>query len=128
MRRVLLDTHALLWWLMDSSALGKNSRGIIADPRHQVYVSAASTWEIAIKRTSGKLLAPDDIGSLIENEGFQSLPISLFHGSCAGELCWDHRDPFDRMLVAQSQAEGLELVTADTNILSFGVRTVDASK
>lgn len=128
MRRVLLDTHALLWWLMDSPDLGKNSRAIIANPRHQVYVSAASTWEIAIKRTSGKLIAPDDMDSLIENEGFQSLSISLFHGRSAGELCWNHRDPFDRMLVAQAQAEGLELLTAVTHILGFGVRTVDASK
>lgn len=128
MRRVLLDTHTLLWWLMDAPALGVRARALIAEPRHAVYVSAASAWEIAIKRNLGKLVAPDNVSEWVENEGFQALPISIFHACSAGRLCWDHRDPFDRMLVAQAQAEGLEVITADAQILSFGIRTVDASK
>jgi len=127
-RRVLLDTHTLLWWLMDAPALGLRARALIAEPRHAVYVSAASAWEIAIKRNLGKLVAPDDVSEWIENTGFQSLPISIFHACSAGSLRWDHRDPFDRMLVAQAQIEGLELLTADAHILAFGIRTVNASK
>jgi PIN domain nuclease of toxin-antitoxin system len=128
MRRLLLDTHALLWWLMDAPALGARARGLIEDGRNEVFVSAATTWEIAIKMRLGKIEAPEDLNGVVEEEGFRPLPISLFHGTSAGLLVWEHRDPFDRMLVAQAQAEGLEVVTADARILGFGIRTVDASK
>lgn len=126
MRRLLLDTHALLWWLSDDPALGPDTRLMIGEPRNQVLVSAASIWEISIKQAKGMLEAPEDLEALVEDEGFTKLPISLFHGQQAGKLPEIHRDPFDRMLIAQAQAEGLELVTADGIIPRYGVRVVSA--
>ena len=128
MRRLLLDTHVLLWWLADAPSLGQHTRQILADARHEVHVSAASGWEISIKKALGKLEAPDDLETIIEEEGFQLLPISFFHGEQAGALPPHHADPFDRMLVAQAQAEGLVLVTADTAIPRYGVRTLTATR
>lgn len=126
MRRLLLDTHAFLWWLSDDPALGAVARQMIGEPRNQVLVSAASIWEISIKQAKGMLEAPEDLEVLVEDEGFTKLPISLFHGQQAGKLPEIHRDPFDRMLIAQAQAEGLELVTADGIIPQYGVRVVSA--
>lgn len=126
MRRLLLDTHAFLWWLSDDSSLGADARQMIGEPRNQVLVSAASIWEISIKQAKGMLEAPEDLEALVEDEGFTKLPISLFHGQQAGKLPEIHRDPFDRMLIAQAQAEGLELVTADGIIPQYGVRVVSA--
>ncbi|SEE87509.1 PIN domain nuclease, a component of toxin-antitoxin system (PIN domain) [Pseudomonas migulae] len=126
MRRLLLDTHAFLWWLSDDSSLGEDARQMIGEPRNQVLVSAASIWEISIKQAKGMLEAPEDLEALVEDEGFTKLPISLFHGQQAGKLPEIHRDPFDRMLIAQAQAEGLELVTADGIIPQYGVRVVSA--
>lgn len=126
MRRLLLDTHAFLWWLSDDPSLGADTRQMIGEPRNQVLVSAASMWEISIKQAKGMLEAPEDLEALVEDEGFTKLPISLFHGQQAGKLPEIHRDPFDRMLIAQAQAEGLELVTADGIIPQYGVRVVSA--
>jgi PIN domain nuclease of toxin-antitoxin system len=126
MRRLLLDTHAFLWWLSDDPSLGADARQMIGEPRNQVLVSAASIWEISIKQAKGMLEAPEDLEALVEDEGFTKLPISLFHGQQAGKLPEIHRDPFDRMLIAQAQAEGLELVTADGIIPQYGVRVVSA--
>lgn len=122
MQRFLLDTHVFLWWLADAPELGPRCRDLIADPRNEVFVSAATTWEISIKTTLGKLEAPEDMDSIVEDEGFSKLPISLYHGQLAGSLPALHRDPFDRMLVAQAQAEGLILMTADANIAQYNVR------
>lgn len=126
MRRLLLDTHTLLWWLADDPQLGVNSRRLIEDGRNTVLVSAVSAWEISIKKALGKLDAPDDLDILVEEEGFEELSISFFHGEKAGELPPIHRDPFDRMLVAQAQAEGLDIVTRDENIPRYGIKTIDA--
>lgn len=126
MKRLLLDTHVLLWWLADAPQLGMAAREAIADPRNQVFVSAATTWEIAIKTQLGKLQAPADIESITESEGFSLLPITLFHGQQAGHLPPLHRDPFDRMLVAQTSAEGLVLVTDDEQIVRYGIRVMNA--
>lgn len=128
MRRLLIDTHVLLWWLADAPALGGKARALIAAPRNEVHVSAASLWEIAIKRSLDKLKAPDGLNGIVEEEGFRALPISLFHGEQAGDLPLLHRDPFDRMLVAQAQAEGLEIITSDARIAEYGVRTIDAGQ
>jgi PIN domain nuclease of toxin-antitoxin system len=127
MRRLLLDTHALLWWLADDPRLGPHARQLIQDERNEVFVSAASAWEISIKKAMGKLKAPDDLDGIVEEEGFDTLPISFFHGERAGELPPLHRDPFDRMLVAQAQAEGLDLVTGDAMLGRYGVKVVDAT-
>jgi PIN domain nuclease of toxin-antitoxin system len=126
MRKLLLDTHTLLWWLADDPQLGPRAREFIEDERNAVFVSAASAWEITIKKALGKLEAPDDLDGLVENEGFDKLAISFFHAEKAGELPPLHRDPFDRMLVAQAQAEGLDIVTRDTMIAKYGVKTIDA--
>jgi len=122
MQRFLLDTHVLLWWLNDSQELGPRCRDILSDCRNQVFVSAATTWEISIKMALGKLKAPEDMDSIVEDEGFSKLPISLYHGQLAGNLPALHRDPFDRMLIAQAQAEGLILITADENISQYKLR------
>ncbi len=126
MKRLLLDTHTFLWWLTDDASLGMTARAFIADGRNEIYVSAASVWEIAIKQSLGKLEAPDDLDKVVEESDFIRLPISLFHAEAAGKLPRVHQDPFDRMLVAQTQAEGLMILTADPHIPRYGVRTVDA--
>jgi PIN domain nuclease of toxin-antitoxin system len=127
-KRLLLDTHVFLWWLSDDLRLGKSSRQAIANPRNQVYVSAASTWEISIKKSIGKLTAPNDMDAIVESEGFEKLPITLFHGDQAGSLPELHKDPFDRMLIAQAQSEGLVIVTNDEKIIQYKIRTMDAKK
>ena len=128
MKRLLLDTHVLLWWLSDDPQLGESSRQTIINPRNQVYISAASTWEISIKKSIGQLTAPDDMDAIVESEGFEKLPITLFHGDQAGSLPELHKDPFDRMLIAQAQSEGLVIVTNDEKITQYKIRTMDAKK
>ena len=125
MQRFLLDTHTLLWWLADSKQLGDRCREMISDERNQVFVSAATTWEISVKMSLGKLEAPEDMDSVVEDEGFSKLPINLYHGQLAGRLPAIHRDPFDRMLIAQAQAEGMILVTADELIAKYQLRVMD---
>lgn len=125
MRRLLLDTHVLLWWLSDDENLGDHARKLIADTRNEIFISAATTWEISIKKNKGLLTAPDDMDRIVEDEGFSKLPVSLFHGDKAGDLPEIHRDPFDRMLVAQAQAEGLEIMTVDAEIPKYGIKLID---
>ena len=111
MQRLLLDTHVLLWALEDSPELGEKARRAVIDPRNEVFVSAINVWEITIKRSLGKLRGLDNLTTTVEDTGFTPLPITLFHAEQAGNLPMHHRDPFDRMLVAQAQAEGLTIVT-----------------
>jgi PIN domain nuclease of toxin-antitoxin system len=122
--RLLLDTHALLWWAIDSGLTSKAKRAI-REPESEVYVSAASAWEIAIKVRIGKLDWPATAGSVnqyVVGQGFRPLPISLAHAEAAGGLAISHRDPFDRMLMAQAQAEDLWLVSNETLFDQAGVR------
>ena len=119
----LLDTHALLWWLADSPALPDSARERIANPDQDVYVSAVSAWEIAIKRELGKLRAPLELAGVIQEEGFSELPIRLQHGEQAGRLPPIHRDPFDRMLVAQAAMHDMTILTRDESIARYGVKT-----
>ncbi|MBV9303149.1 MAG: type II toxin-antitoxin system VapC family toxin [Acidobacteriaceae bacterium] len=124
--QALLDTHALLWWLSDDPALTKAARRIIAETRNTVFVSAASAWEIATKVRLGKLptaadLATDFTGQIVR-EGFQILPISGEHAIRAGLLPGSHKDPFDRMLIAQAQAENVPIVSNEIRFDSYGVR------
>lgn len=119
----LLDTHTLLWWLADDPALPGPVREIIRDPNQAMLVSAASSWEISIKRALGKLRAPDELLAILEEEGFQELPISWAHAQQAGRLPPIHRDPFDRMLIAQALLQGMTLLTADADIARYEVRT-----
>ena len=126
MRRLLLDTHVLLWWLADDEALGMQTRALIADTRNEVLVSAATVWEMSIMRAKGLLETPDDMDAVVAGEGFSALPISLRHAQQAGALPDLHRDPFDRMLIAQAQSEGLELLTVDAVIPQYGIRCLSA--
>lgn len=126
MKRLLLDTQVVLWWLGDDPSLGRKAKETIKDGSNEVYVSAATTWEISIKRALGKLQAPDDMDSIVEDERFLKLPISLYHGQMAGMLPPHHRDPFDRMLIAQALAEGLIIITSDGHFQKYGIRIMDA--
>lgn len=121
MSRLLVDTHALLWWLADDPALSPPARDAIADPANEPFVSAASVWEIAIKRSLGKLTAPDDLHDRVADEGFSWLPITSTHAWQVGELPLHHRDPFDRILVAQALTERLAIITADPHFGQYGV-------
>ena len=126
MKRLLLDTQVLLWWRTDDPTLKRAAYQAITDPTNDIFVSAVSIWEIAIKRALGKLRAPDHLAATVEAEGFGELPVTFVHAEQAGSLPKHHTDPFDRMLVAQAQIEGLTLVTADANILRYPVRTMTA--
>jgi PIN domain nuclease of toxin-antitoxin system len=119
--RLLFDTHALLWWLTDDAALPPGAREVLADPANEPLVSAVSLWEIAIKCSLGKLTAPDDLPDRIVDEGFSWLAISPQHAWQVRDLPLHHRDPFDRLLVAQALAEHLPIVTADTRFKDYGV-------
>lgn len=126
--RLLLDTHAFLWWLAGSGRLSQSARQAIDDDGTQALVSAASAWEIATKFRIGKL--PDyaavamDVPKVIVERGFEPLPISVEHAHHAGALAGAHGDPFDRMLAAQALLEGLVLVTNDAAFAGFGVRVL----
>ena len=125
---LLLDTHALLWWLADDPELGIRARAIVANTSNTVFVSAASAWEIATKFRLGKLSAAanlaDNFAARIEHEGFWPLPISVDHATRAGMLPGPHKDPFDRMLIAQAQAENLALVSNEAAFDRYGVRRI----
>lgn len=120
---LLLDTHALLWWLADSdlTALAVEA---IADPENVVMVSAISVWEIGIKRSLGKLAAPEGLIDVITDSGFEPLPIAFSHARAAGALPPHHRDPFDRMLIAQAMTDGLHVVTRDVAFEAYDVKTL----
>jgi PIN domain nuclease of toxin-antitoxin system len=110
---LLLDTQALLWWLGDDPQLGTAARGAIADGGNTVFVSAASAWEMEIKRALGKLRTPENLADTLANERFIELPVSFAHAAAIRALPDLHRDPFDRMLIAQAKVERLTIVTSD---------------
>jgi PIN domain nuclease of toxin-antitoxin system len=124
--RLLLDTSALLWWLDGDRRLGRAAADAVARPGAVVFVSAASAWEIAVKRAIGKLDVPFVVSEAIERNAFFELPITVEHATAAGALPLHHRDPFDRMLVAQAQLEDLTLVTSDPRIEKYDVRVLSA--
>jgi PIN domain nuclease of toxin-antitoxin system len=126
--RLLLDTHALLWWFTDDGRLSATAREAIADEKNEVFVSAVSAWEIATKQRLGKLegvpAAAERFSELVAADGFLHLPVSYLHALRAGGYRQDHRDPFDRMLAAQSELESLRLVTRDPAFEAFGSKTL----
>lgn len=124
MRRLLVDTHAVLWWLSDSKDLSATARSEIAEPASEMLVSVASAWEIAIKRALGKLRAPDAMPAAIEAAGFSWLAIAPGHAWAVSELPDHHRDPFDRLLIAQARAEDLPVLTADRRFRPYGIEVV----
>ena len=124
--RLLLDTHALLWTFDDPAQLRRQALDAIADERNDVFVSAASAWEIAIKRALGKLVAPADVEAGVSRQGFSALEVTFHHARVAGALPRHHADPFDRMLIAQAQSEGLTLVTRDARMGRYAVEILTA--
>ena len=123
---LLLDTHALMWILSDDPRLAAEAREAISDPEAFVAVSPASAWEIEIKRGLGKLEAPHDLVQQVADARFVPLSITLEHAVTAGALPRHHRDPFDRMLIAQAQLEGLTIVTRDPRFQPYSVSTMTA--
>jgi PIN domain nuclease of toxin-antitoxin system len=117
---LLLDTHVVLWWLTDDPALPENVKTRL-DDEPDVYVSAASIWEVAIKLSLGKLARPADLPERIIESGFRPLSITSEHAMVAGRLPLIHRDPFDRLLVAQAQCEKMTLATHDSLIQEYDV-------
>jgi len=118
--RILLDTHLLLWWLGNAPSLSEPARMLISEPENTVFVSAVSLWEIWLKESLGKLRLPADFETRMAAESFESLPLSAKHARQVALLPWHHRDPFDRMLVAQAQAEDLMLLTSDHHLTLYG--------
>jgi PIN domain nuclease of toxin-antitoxin system len=117
---LLLDTHVVLWWLTDDPTLADDVKERL-DHEPGVCVSAATIWEVVIKQAIGKLKEPADLPERVRDSGFRELPITSEHAIVAGRLPAIHRDPFDRMLVAQAQCEDLTLVTRDANVQTYQV-------
>lgn len=126
--RLLLDTHALIWWLAGDEALSRRAREAITDESNSVAVSAASAMEVATKFRIGKLpgaaLLAQDFEMIVAEQGFSELPISVTHARLAGEMNITHKDPFDRFLIAQAQAEGMVLVSNESLFDSFAIQRI----
>lgn len=126
--RLLLDTHAFLWWVTDDARLSDPARAAVCDENNPVFVSAASAWEMATKHRLGKLgeaeAAIERFAELVAADGFTHLAMSYRHALHAGRYAVEHRDPFDRMLAAQSELEELILVTRDPAFAAFAIRTL----
>jgi PIN domain nuclease of toxin-antitoxin system len=122
--QLLLDTHTLLWWLTNNPTLAVQAKNAIADPDNLVFVSAASAWEIAIKKSLGKLQAPDDLAAQIKAKNFIPLAISVEHAVMVEQLPMHHQDPFDRILIAQGMYEQLVIITRDRQFDFYQVNTI----
>ena len=122
---ILIDTHMLLWWLADDSRLSKKARSLMADPANMLTVSAATAWEIAIKQALGKMTMDGDLEKEIRELGFAMLPVTFPHAAETLTLPAIHRDPFDRMLVAQARVESLPLLTMDPHILQYPANVIE---
>ena len=120
----LLDTHTLLWWLSENLLLSTQAKKIISTPQNLIFVSAVSAWEISIKKAIGKLEAPDDLEQAIAYNNFTPLEITIRDGILAGQLPNHHNDPFDRMLIAQAMNNNLTIITKDSQILQYQVKTI----
>lgn len=116
---LLLDSHIVLWWLSDDERLTRKARRLI-ERADDVFVSAATTWELAVKASLGKLRMPEGFLEVVEAQGFTHLPITPLHALAVQSLPWHHRDPFDRILLAQALVEGLGLVSVDDALASYG--------
>lgn len=126
MMRLLLDTHALIWWNNDHAQLKAAAFEAILDGQNQVFVSIVAPWEIAIKQKTGKLITPDISHEELEEGGFTLLPISLNHVDVVRSLPLHHRDPFDRIMIAQAMTEDLTFVTRDRHFDAYDVEILNA--
>jgi PIN domain nuclease of toxin-antitoxin system len=125
--KLLLDTHVLLWTLLDQRRLSSETRAAIQSEESEIFVSVVSPWEFAIKRSLGKFDTPVDLEPALEDQGFKLLPVQLRHTQGIRSMPNHHRDPFDRMLVAQATVDGLTLVTSDRTLRRYPVATLQAS-
>ena len=126
--KLLIDTHCWLWWFGDAAHLNRDAQQLIAEPENTVYLSSASSWEIAVKSSLGKLKLPESperyVPARLASQGMLGLPIEHVHALRVFALPHHHRDPFDRLIVAQAQVEGLAVLTADPNIALYDVRAI----
>jgi PIN domain nuclease of toxin-antitoxin system len=122
--RLLIDTHAALWLLADDPRLSNRAGELLTDPRNEVILSAVVVWEVAIKRSLDKLDAPDGFADLLVDAGAAPLSVSIDHARAVRVLPWHHRDPFDRLLVAQAQHEHTSIVSSDERLTAYGVRVI----
>jgi len=122
--RILLDTHCLLWWLSDDPTLGGQAREVISTPENLIFFSAASIWEIRIKQSIGKLDLPENFAEVLAGQPFESLAITVEHAHALKDLPLLHRDPFDRLLIAQARLERLTLLTRDRIVTQYDVSTL----
>jgi PIN domain nuclease of toxin-antitoxin system len=126
MNGYLLDTHVVLWWLSDPGRLSEAARAAIADGTNRVYVSAAAAWEMAIKKSLGRLDIPGNLAEALADDDIAVLDVSLDHALAVADLPMIHQDPFDRMQIVQAHHENLTLVTRDQRILRYGVSYLPA--
>ncbi len=125
--RLLIDTHILIWFLEGNRLLSKPRRQIIANPQNDIFVSIACLWEMAVKISIGKLTLAKPLADVIKQiavEDFEILPISPEHTLQVSTLPFHHRDPFDRIIIAQSQIENLTIITDDDDFKSYGVKVL----
>ena len=122
--RLLIDSHAFLWWSQASPALGGTAHGEISDPTNEVLISIAALWELTIKASSGKLNLPDDLVTMVVGQGFAVLSIGFPHLRRLAGLPQLHRDPFDRMMIAQALVEGIPIASGDPVFTAYGVPVV----
>jgi PIN domain nuclease of toxin-antitoxin system len=126
--RLLLDTQVLIWTLTNPKGLSEQARNAISAGDNRVFVSLATPWEMAIKTALGNLAPPDDLEAQLDEQRFELLPIALRHTRAVASLPHLHGDPFDRMLIAQAQVDGMTLVTSDRKIRSYPVATLPATR
>ncbi|MCC8379997.1 type II toxin-antitoxin system VapC family toxin [Xenorhabdus sp. PB30.3] len=126
MKRLLLDTHVLIWWVTNDPSLGNLAKSMIMKGTNSVFVSAVTPWEISIKRALGKREFKADFDLIMERNNFIPLAITHLHAENVGDLPRHHGDPFDRMLIVQSQMEGLTLISADSIFSEYGIRLINA--
>lgn len=124
--KLLLDTHVLLWWFDGGDNLSTKAKDVISDPTNSTVVSVATLWEISIKQSLGKLRIDGDLRQHMRDQYFEELPVAGDHAVAVRNLTQHHKDPFDRLLIAQAQLEGLTLVTADHFIQMYDVSTLAA--
>ena len=125
--KLLLDTHAFLWFVTGDSRLSPRARRRMEEPGAELYVSAASVWEMAVKSSLGKLTLPLPLGPFMDqkrDQGYRVLPVEWHHAWAVENLPFHHRDPFDRLLAVQARVEGLVLVTGDPAFKAYGVKTL----
>jgi PIN domain nuclease of toxin-antitoxin system len=124
--KYLLDTHTLIWWLANDATLSQTAKKIIANPDNLIFVSAASAWEIAIKKQIGKLNIPDDLEIQIEQNDFQPLSINISHAAYIEKLPLHHKDPFDRIIIAQAICEKMKIITRDKKFDAYQVDVIQS--